>query len=883
MLLRRLAYSLTAFLVCVSSLSAQEKEKTDSLVRLLGCDELRQVEQYGLSFRQALGHARFEHNSTLLVCDTAIWNVNSNVINAYGNVRIIQNETVLSSDRLDYDIDENLAKFRGTVVQLQDKQKNTLRTADLDYNTKDSVAVFRNGGAMKDKDGQIIESKKGSYESKFKTFIFTGMVNMYTDSVFVKTERLEYNAETSMAYFGHGTNAWKDDSMLSSDAGWYDRANETFLFHKKVHLMTPNQEAWADSLKYYRAFNNAEMFGNVELLDTTRNVSAVAGYMQYIDSLRYMKMARDPAVIAISEQDGQVDTTYVGADTLIYRTVRKCDIPDGEFKKSDKRLEDINSDAVTAYRRNAAEKARAAAEEAKKKMLESDPNALGAADKGARLPAPWDEVPDEIFPEYARPQNPPDSLLPQADSLLAGAPADSLMNPADSTLAPKDTTGVGFLQGIHNVKVFRKDMQVVCDLLEYNDLDSLVRLYEGPLVWNELNRQYSADSITVVIRNKALEKASLMSEAFIIIKEDSLCFDQIRAAEMMAYFDSTGVLSRFDAMGGASGLFYIEENGAYATVNKFDSKMMTAVLRNGEIDNLNYFEDVKTNAYPIVQLAADEKVLKGFLWQPEKRPEKPSDITSYTMRKSERDRFEEVSRPGFLNTETYFPGYMDEVHRMLASQDSLKRVRRAEQRLRESQEKAAADTLALTAPSEEEVPPSERQEPAADQASVPKPAHAGLTEKKTVADTSAVSVVAPVENAATMTPADSLKALKQREKAERIARNKEKVQQRKDAREARWAEKDAKDAVKAEKKAARQLVRKRKSTLKAVQARDRRESKEQAIMDRYMSRFQKQKDNKDAREEARLNKKKQPSVLTPPEDKGIPSLGGKEHQHDVGM
>jgi Organic solvent tolerance protein OstA len=160
-------------------MSAQKKEQADSLVRLLGCDELQQMEQYGYSYRKALGHARFEHNSTLLVCDTAVWNVNSNIIKAFGNVRIIQNETVLSSDQLDYYIDEDLAKFRGTLVQLQDKQKNTLRTKDLDYNTKDSVATFRNGGAMRDKDGQVIESNVGNYDSKVKTFLFRGCEHVH--------------------------------------------------------------------------------------------------------------------------------------------------------------------------------------------------------------------------------------------------------------------------------------------------------------------------------------------------------------------------------------------------------------------------------------------------------------------------------------------------------------------------------------------------------------------------------------------------------------------------------------------------------------------------------------------------------------------------------
>ena len=69
---------------------------------------------------------------------------------------------VLTSEKLDYFIDSDLAEFRGGVVQLQNKKRNILRTKHLDYNTKDSVALFRNGAAMRNEDGQLIESRNGS-------------------------------------------------------------------------------------------------------------------------------------------------------------------------------------------------------------------------------------------------------------------------------------------------------------------------------------------------------------------------------------------------------------------------------------------------------------------------------------------------------------------------------------------------------------------------------------------------------------------------------------------------------------------------------------------------------------------------------------------------
>ena len=311
-----------AVLFCSAAFSGYaQQEDRDSLVVLISAKSAQAVVRDGYSFRKVIGPARFFHNNTYLLCDTAFWNVDNNYIDAIGNVQILQDETVLTGDKLTYLIDKDLAQFRGSVVQLLDKDDNTLRTSNLDYNTKDSVAVFRDGGAMRDKDGQIIESLEGSYDAKIKIFTFNNNVNMFSDTIFVKTSTLAYNSETSFATFGKGTDMWNKENMLSSDAGWYDRSRETFLFNRDVHLMSDTQEAWCDSVYYYRAVNDVTMLGNVQIIDTTRNISAVAGRMDYCDSLSRLKMRRDPAFIATTTDDkGASDTVYVAADHINYWT-----------------------------------------------------------------------------------------------------------------------------------------------------------------------------------------------------------------------------------------------------------------------------------------------------------------------------------------------------------------------------------------------------------------------------------------------------------------------------------------------------------------------------------------------------------------------------------
>ena len=610
-----------------SALMAQDK------VLLIKAESAQLLDINGESYRKVTGPAKFLHHDTYLLCDTAYWNINTNIIDAIGHVRIIQDRTTLTSNTLQYVVDQDLARFRGDLVQLEDKDKNTLRTKYLDYNTKDSVAVFQDGGAMLDKDGQVIESLYGTYDSKAKLFVFNDQVNMYMDTTFIKTSRLEYRSDLSTAWFGFNTDMWQDDKMLSADDGWYNRKDELFMFRKKVHTLTKEKETWSDSAYYYRALNNVELLGKVEVMDTVQNMFILAGYLQWVDSLEQATLTRDPAIMSVIEEEGQKpDSLYLGADTLVYRAFKRFEIPEPWIKDSEKRLSDISGDAIMEYRRKAAEAAAKAAADA----MKDDPNRPPqAGSRGRKAPGgitaapakpaapdapkpPADSIPPVLASLDVRRDSlavptdtisvptdtlsvpsdtlsvPSDTLSVPSDTLsvptdtlsvipgtdresspetpdhvggdepVGGdehAPADSLSAPADSLLTPKDSTKVGFIWGNKDVKMFRRNMQMRGDSLAYSDLDSLARVYKDPIFYTDGNRQYAADSIYLVIRNKRTEKAHLLSNAFITIQEDPISYDQVSGTEMVAYFDSTQVLTRFDALGGASSIFYLEENG----------------------------------------------------------------------------------------------------------------------------------------------------------------------------------------------------------------------------------------------------------------------------------------------------------------------------------
>ena len=797
---------------------ADEEEKYVRLVKAQSVNIITDAD--GKAFRKAVD-ATFLHNGTLLICDTAYWRVDENIINAKGNVRLSQEGTELTSEKLDYYVNDNLAQFRGGVVQLRDKENNILRTHFLDYNTADSVAVFSKGASMKDKDGQIIESLDGTYSSKAKLFTFEKDVNMFTDSVFIKTQALDYHTDSQKAVFRTYIDFWKDDNMLTASSGWYERNDEIFFFTGDVHGTTDKQETWCDSLYFYRIPNNVLMKGSIQLQDSLHNTTAVSRYLFYEDSLSTVTLRKEAAVAIVTEDDlSQKDTLYFGADTLVYYTLRHCDIPKSELANSTARISEIMTDPVGEYRKKAAEAAAKAQAEALEKAAGTRPGLKPDTASKKQLADP-DAAPEDS------PKAPEDAVSAPADNVAAlkdsiGVAADSvkvaldsLSVAADSVSVAVDTTKYGFAFARGNVKIFRRDIQVRCDSMHYSDLDSIARFYKDPVIWNEENRQYYSDSLAVLIKKGRVDRASLMSNAFVVTQEDSLLYDQIKSAEIMAFFDSTSALKRFDALGGATAVFFLRENDRLATVNKVESKMLSGNFVKGNIDRIYYYDSPKNDAYPVVQFPQQERYLKGFRWIPELRPTGKQDITTLSIRPSQRKMYAERPRARFKQTDIYFPGYIKSVY---ASIDARERARaeaarkKHEQQALEGKNENVIDTLAVK--------------------------DSTMVKLDSTAVTKVDSLSAQVDSTSVDVLQDSLSS-----KKSFIQKIKDKFEQWRKQREERWARLDERDAAREAAKKEKALKKQREKTRKELIERQKQERREKEILDKYIEYYEKQKKN----------------------------------------
>ena len=270
-----------------------------------------------------------------------------------------------------------------------------------------------------------------------------------------------------------------------------------------------------------------------------------------------------------------------------------------------------------------------------------------------------------------------------------------------------------------------------------------------------------------------------------------------------------------------------------ATVNKADSKMLSATFKDGELQRVYYYEAPKNDGYPLVQLSREEMYLKGFKWQGDRRPADRNAVTPLSLRPSQRLKYASRPRAKFVQTDKYFPGYMNDIYRQIHVRDSLRLIRQREEErakqleaIRQSNDTLQnADTLVVDSLMNTDLSKTIESVPTLDSLKVDKDTTA-------VVDSVAISTLGVSDELVVL----DKKSEKQLKKEKREAEKKK----RREAREARWAEKDRLYEEKMKAKKEKVLEKARQKKRKALEAAAKQAEKDAAVLEKYMKKYQEQ-------------------------------------------
>lgn len=526
----------------------------------------------------------FFHDGAYLYCDSAYYDQKQNTFEAFSNVRMEQGDTLfLYGKYMHYDGNIKLIKIRENVsLEHYPKSKKnpvTLFTDSLNYDRMMNLGYYFDGGMLVDSLNKLT-SYWGQYEPNIRIATFKDSVILKNPNFTLYSDKLKYNTDTKTAIFTAPTTIVSDSGVIHTSNGWYNTETEESLLLDQSQIVNKegNRLLRGDSIFYYKTLGYGEVFGNMFLQDTAKQVILIGNY-GYYNELDNYAMATDSAY-AIEYSQG--DSLYIHADTLQLISVK--DTIQLKLDKPDTTKVNLPLDSV----------------------IKADSEKLVAIEG------------DTSFYDRRR---------------LVG---DTLPIFVPPTTQQTDTTKKEYrlIKAYHGVRFYRSDMQGVCDSLQFSSKDSILHMYRDPVVWNT-NRQLSGDTIDIFMNDSTIDYMHVKRYAFSIEEKDSVHFNQLKSRSLKVFFENKKA-KRVFAEGNVETVSYPEEREGELSgiLNWLESSYLQIFLEDGKFQKLVTWPKSTGKTTPFQLIKPEQLRLSDFYWYDYIRPIDRYDIFRKVSKKA---------------------------------------------------------------------------------------------------------------------------------------------------------------------------------------------------------------------------------------------------------
>ena len=440
------------------------------------------------------------------------------------------------------------------------------------------------------------------YNGNTKLAKFRRHVRLIHNGTVLTTDSLNYDRNKDIAYYFSGGEIKDSLNTLTSSWGQYTPSNDQALFRGEVVLVHPKFTLESDTLLYNTATYQADLVCPTRILyeEETTILSSKGWYNTKTECSMLLNRSQ------VIHEDGKTLT----GDTIFYDKRLGYGNVLGNMESVD------STHHVTLYGN-------------KGEIWESDNH--GYATDSAML-VDWS---DSLKYTYLHADTLFTAKIPyttykliNVDSVLV----DSVWIQPDPDTMWVDTSYMK-VRAFYNVRVYREDMQMVCDSAHYNGKDSIATLCGNPVCWNE-DQQVSADTITIYFKNEEVDRIHGLGNATAIKQEGIQEFDQLAGKEMIAYLRD-GDIHIVEVNGNAETIFYPrEEDGTYLGLNKTQSSFVKIFFEDRNIHHVLFTTATTGVMIPMSQTTDQDRYLLTFFWADHERPRQPGDIFLHPQRTS---------------------------------------------------------------------------------------------------------------------------------------------------------------------------------------------------------------------------------------------------------
>lgn len=393
-----------------------------------------------------------------------------------------------------------------------------------------------------------------------------GNVKLTHKLTWLETENLDYDRVYGVGMYINGGTLYNGDNVLYSDWGQYTPAINEAFFTDNVQLTNPKFTLISDTLYYYTDTEIARIV-------TPTNINSSDGTFVY--GVR-------------GEYDTKNEKACLLDRSYIIKDMRKI-IADS-----------LNTDKNTGI------------DEAFGDVILTDDENLCAL-KGNYCQ--YDERTGHAYATdmaVAMEYSSPDTMYVHGDTLKM------------MTFNLNTDSVYRNLYAYNKVRMFRNDVQAVCDSLVSLERDSCTYLYGQPIIWNE-SQQIFGEEIRVYNNDSTIDWVHIINQAMTIERLDSVSFNQVASREMFCYFKN-GQIERNEAEGNVYVSYFIDEdNGNRIGMNYTETTKLKLYMEDKKVVKI-WMPASSGQVYPALMIPDDRRYLTNFAWFDYIRPLNKDDI-----------------------------------------------------------------------------------------------------------------------------------------------------------------------------------------------------------------------------------------------------------------
>ena len=399
------------------------------------------------------------------------------------------------------------------------------------------------------------------------------------------TDDLDYNMRTGIATYKNGGRIVNEKTILTSRDGVYYSDTKDVYFKNNVHLKDPDRDIYTDSLLYNIKTNIATFIAKTRIIGKDGSVTntnagtynLTTGEAIFTNGASFSDSTHS-ASAKIMAFDKKSNTLQMQGNVKFVDSVNRLIVLGGEA------FADLTRNSFLASRKPVM-------------ILYRDGDSTYIAA-------------DTLFSGLRKYDSLERKMITQKDTLKTTLVVKA--NNAD--------TSIRYFLGFHHVRIFNDSLQAVSDSLHYSTIDSTFKLFGEPVVWNG-NSQVTGDTLYMYTQNQKPKRLYVFNNGMIINKTAEGLFNQIGGRTLNGYFVD-GSIDYVRVKGSpAESIYYPQDDdSAYVGMNRSSGDVIDIYFVKKELNKVKFVNNVDGTLYPIKDIPADKKELRGFKWLDNRRP-----------------------------------------------------------------------------------------------------------------------------------------------------------------------------------------------------------------------------------------------------------------------